>query len=427
MSSFLNYMGWVLGLLFWMSQPVWAADNLNFKPLNISSELPTKEIRNLYQDREGYIWISSYSGLLRYDGYSFVAYHSLDKGQGQNMDCFINTVTEDLEHRMWIGTQFGLYVLDKKTEKIHKISLSPLSTSNVETLLTASNGDVYIGCNRGLYRKKAGSEIIEQCRALTDRSAEAIDVKALMEDDRGYIWIGTWSQGLIRYDTERDCYYHYKGLNPRDSSHSLFQDDKGTIWIGTWLYGLLRLENPYDMERVSTVRYMHDKNNPQSLADNIIYTITQDRNTGKLWIGSRGGLSVLESEKNGGIFTNYLPVNTPQKQLLFNEVDALLCDKNGLMWVGMLGGGIYTANTHRDLFSYDPLPPLQKLLRTSSIRCIFKLGEDELWLGVRGFGLVFYHPKMRQIIPYSQHPVFKDLPYISCANDIIYRAKTGEY
>ena len=161
MSRFLSYIGWIVGLLWLASAPVAAVDDLYFKPLNISSELSTKEIRNLYQDREGYIWISSYNGLLRYDGYSVVAYRSLDKSLGQNMDCFINTVSEDLESRIWIGTQFGLYVLDKRTEEVCKVSLSPLNTSNIETLLTASNGDVYIGSNTGLYRKRAGSESIE--------------------------------------------------------------------------------------------------------------------------------------------------------------------------------------------------------------------------------------------------------------------------
>lgn len=425
MSRFLSYIGWIVGLLWLASAPVAAVDDLYFKPLNISSELSTKEIRNLYQDREGYIWISSYNGLLRYDGYSVVAYRSLDKSLGQNMDCFINTVSEDLESRIWIGTQFGLYVLDKRTEEVCKVSLSPLNTSNIETLLTASNGDVYIGSNTGLYRKRAGSESIEQCHALKDRPAYAIDVKALMEDRRGHIWIGTWTQGLIRYDVANDCYYHYKGLNPRNSSHALFQDDKGRIWIGTWLYGLLRLENPYDMRHFSVVSYRHDKDNPLSIADDIIYTITQDPNTGKLWIGSRSGLSILDEEE--GVFRNYQSVNGLRERLPFNEVDALLCSKDGLMWVGMLGGGIYTVNTHRKQFSYDSLKPLQSFLQTNSIRCISQSREDELWLGVRGFGLIFYNLQTGQITPYNRHSVFKKLPYISCVNDIIYRRKTGEY
>ncbi len=49
------------------------ANDLQFIPLN-SSSLPTNEVRNLYQDNDGYIWISTYNGLLRFDGYSNIVY-----------------------------------------------------------------------------------------------------------------------------------------------------------------------------------------------------------------------------------------------------------------------------------------------------------------------------------------------------------------
>lgn len=427
MNRFLKYIGRVLCLLLLTSMSAVASGNLHFRPLNISSELPTNEIRNLYQDKEGYIWISTYNGLLRYDGYSILTYRSLDKKSGQDMDCFINAVCEDCHRRMWIGTQYGLYVLDKLTDEIQQIACPPLDAANIETVLATSHGDVYVGCNVGLYRKKAESDHFELCQVLDDREATHVDVKALMEDSKGHIWIGTWQQGLLRYDPSADRYYHYNGLNPRESSHALCQDNRGNIWVGTWLYGLLKLVNPYDMEHYSAVRYMHEKNNPHSIADNIIYTITQDRNTGKLWIGSRRGLSLLETEEGGGVFTNYLPENTQKGHLPFNEVNALLYSNDGLMWVGMLGGGVYTTHTQLQPFHHDPLTSLQQSLSTNSVRSIYRYANDELWMGIMGFGLIFYNPRTGKATPYNRHPAFKDLPYISTVNDMIYYSRTGEY
>lgn len=59
-----------------LSSNLWAKgkDIFHFKPLTTTINFPTNEVRKLYQDSEGYIWISTYNGLLRYDGYSIVMY-----------------------------------------------------------------------------------------------------------------------------------------------------------------------------------------------------------------------------------------------------------------------------------------------------------------------------------------------------------------
>lgn len=400
-----------------------SVDRMSFQPVNMTPGLPTSEVRNLFQDSEGYVWISTYNGLLRYDGYSTVVYKPDGKNTGKSVDGFVNTVAEDGDHRLWIGTHNGLFVLNKQTDQVEPVALP--SFYNIEAVACAGNGDLWVGSSRGLYLRRAGSTAFELCDSIMSGSSNPyIDVKSILEDKQGHIWIGTWAQGLLRYNPAEDRFYTYKGLNPSESAHTLFQDEAGNIWIGTWRYGLMKMEHPYDMEHYSFRRYLHDADAPNSLADNIIYTITQERSSGKLWIGSRVGLSILEDESGKGHFTNYLPGNG----LPFNEVDALLCSRDGLMWVGMLGGGLYTVNVREKAFAYDPLLSLRKYFPTSSVRSVLQNPDGSLWLGIMGFGLVLYNPDGKeQIIPYQSHPAFAGLPYISTVNDIIRRKRTGEY
>ena len=84
---------------------------------------PTNEVRKLFQDSQGYIWISTYNGLLRYDGYSIVVYKPDGVNHGRSIDSFVNMVAEDKENNLWIGTHNGLYVLHKETDEIRKISV----------------------------------------------------------------------------------------------------------------------------------------------------------------------------------------------------------------------------------------------------------------------------------------------------------------
>lgn len=398
----------------------------NFKAINTTSFLPTNEVRNLYQDSEGFIWISTYNGLVRYDGYSTIVYKPDVESSGKSIDGFVNIVIEDELHQLWIGTHNGLYVLDKKADKMEKIVSPILQSSYIEAIEYTSDGDLWVGSNKGLFHKKAGENAFEMRDPLMRKGTNGMDIKSIIEDKRGHIWVGTWAQGLFRYDPQTEKFYAYQGLNPAQSAHILFQDDDENIWIGTWRYGLLKMVDPYDMDHYSFERYVHEKENPQSLADDIVYAITQDRNSGKIWIGSRSGLSVLESEAGGGRFTNYLPGKN-SGDLPFNEVDALLCSRDGLMWVGMLGGGIYTVNTRKLSFVHDTLPALMKSYPTSSVRSIYQCEDGKLWMGIMGFGLILYNPQTQEVTPYQELPMFKELPYVSTVNDIIYSKKRDAY
>lgn len=402
-----------------LSLGIWAKDKdiIHFKPLTTTLNFPTNEVRKLYQDSEGYIWISTYNGLLRYDGYSIVMYKPDGVNHGRSIDSFVNIVTEDENNNLWIGTHNGLYVLHKETDGIEKIISPILQVCNVEAILFSKNGDLWVGGNKGLFCRKAGKPSFER--------VQSVDVKSIIEDNRGHIWIGTWEQGLLRYDPDKQKYYTYLGLNPNNSSHILFQDEAENIWIGTWRYGLVKLLNAYDMEHFSFRTYMHIEGDDHSLLDNIIYSIAQDRTSKKIWIGSRSGVSIMESDEANGNFTNFKPGNR-QYDLPFNEVNSLMCSNDGLMWVGMLGGGVCTVNTGKSRFNYDPLECMHEYCPTSSVRSVFQDDNGLIWMGIMGYGLVSYNKEKQVITPYRKHPVLKSMNYTSTVNDILYRQKTGE-
>lgn len=396
-----------------------ANDTLHFELLKTSSLLPTNEIRNLYQDSEGYIWISTYNGLVRFDGYTNIVYQAEDESTGKAIDGFVNVVIEDQNKKLWIGTHNGLYCLDKQTEHIKRILSPGLQVNNVETIICTRDGCVWAGTNKGLFYLTPGEK---DFKPLTQ--VEGLDIKALLEDKRGHLWIGTWERGLYRYVPENDSLYVYPGINEKNSAHVIFQDSNQQIWVGTWRYGLLKINQPYDMEHYSFTRFLHRKEDPKSIADDIIYTITQDRNTGKLWIGSRSGLSVLDEKK--GSFTNYLP-GSASGSLPFSEVDALLCSRDGIMWIGMLGGGIRIADTRIRQFPHDKLPAVRKHFPITSVKSICPAEDEWLWMGIMGFGLIKYNNQTNEVLTLNNIPGFSLQPNVSTINEIIPLQRNGLY
>lgn len=389
-----------------------------FEPVVSQKNFPTNEIRKLYQDKEGYIWIPTFKGLLRYDGYTINSYNAGESGQKSFINKYVNIVEEDYEHNLWIGTSNGLYVLNKISGEIHKIERPLLETSMIDAIVALPDGDLWVGGSKGLFRRKSrGSDFVEINKGL--------DVKSMIRDDKGHIWVGSWERGLLRFDPKTDSCYVYPPVTERNSPHVIFQDSRGTFWVGTWNCGLVKLVNPYDMERFTYVNYTHQSGDSQSLLDDIVYAIAEDRNSGKLWIGSRSGLSILESDEGKGSFTNILPGNS-RYDLPFNEVNSIICTDEGLMWLGMLGGGVCVVNTDRFRFNYDPLEKVREKFLTSSVRSIYQDDGGKLWMGIMGFGLVIYDRKEKTFVSCTEHPVLKHMAYNSVVNAIIKRRATDE-
>ena len=136
------------------------ASNLKFIPIP-SSILPTNDVRILYQDSDGYIWLPTYNGLVRYDGYSVVNY-GLNDGTNLSFNCYLNVVVEDHDKNLWIAAEKGVFKLHKLTGDIERIGNDKLESLNAADIFCTKNGDIWVGGDRGLFRKKKGEDIFER-------------------------------------------------------------------------------------------------------------------------------------------------------------------------------------------------------------------------------------------------------------------------
>ena len=114
--------------------------NLKFIPIS-SNILPTNEVRILYQDSDGYIWLPTYNGLVRYDGYSVVNY-GLNDGTNFSFNCYLNAVTDDQDGNLWIAAEKGVFKLYKLTGEIERIGSENLEPLNAADIFCARNGDI---------------------------------------------------------------------------------------------------------------------------------------------------------------------------------------------------------------------------------------------------------------------------------------------
>lgn len=392
-------------------------ETLNASKLN---NIPTERINDIYQDEEGYVWIVTDNGITRYDGYSAEEFISLNNTD-ESYISLLHSIIEDKNGIFYIGTEKGLIQFDKYTGEANVLKNELVNDINVSSMVKDRQGRIWIGSDKGLMMKHADrDEFIRLNLKIDDK--ELSDITSLMLDDKDNLWITIWYRGLLRYDLNNSTCHHYKEKE-LERAYTLFQDSRNDIWVGTWGQGLIRIDGSKDCRtgHLSCQIYKHHVEQPNSLLDNTIYKIAEDRD-GDIWIGNRSGLSILDRDAKAPSFRNYYPDNEDVFcRMPYNEVNCLLQTRDHAMFVGMTGGGIYKMNflTGHEYERIDT-DKIREAFKTSSVHGLLCTGNDELWMGLPGHGPILFNGTDQSFTTYKHMTEFEGFVNPNTVEDIKY-------
>jgi len=336
--------------------------------------LPQYMVRTIVQTRDGYLWLGTMEGLVRFNGIDFEVFDT--RNTPAMTDQRIHTLFEDNAGTLWIGT-FGGGVVRERDGKFERIG-----SGDAIAIRQAHDGSVWVGGTNAITRYRGTH---------ATHYALAGDVNALAEG-----WAGT-SKGLFRFDgtrfhainseniislaiardgalwagTASDRILRIKGNTqetlrtgaPTAYVNHLFEDSRGTMWIATAPTGLMRFVNGR-FEQL-------DKS--KGLPSNAIHVVTEDRE-GSIWIGTDNGVARLKDLK----FVTY----TTRHGLTDDAIRVVTEARGGGLWIGTYGGGV---NLLRDghITAYGAAQGLANLF----IRTIAEEPNGDLWIGTdRGLG-----------------------------------------
>ena len=394
---------------------------LTFNQLSTSDGLPTNEVQKVYQDKDGFIWFATRYGLCKYDGYQISVYTRRLNNPNSLSNNNILCLAEDHDHHLWIGTQDGLNVLNKRTGDIKRVPVPGIPNPVVSCILVTRNDEIWLGLDEGLFKySPKQNEFVYLNRNSTNGVLSDSPVKSLLEDSYGDIWIGTWNRGLFRYDSKKQVFVAYPQMNERNSAHVIYEDSKKNIWIGTWDAGLQLLKNPRDPQQVSWQTFRNNPADSFSLSDNIVYDICEDVNTGALWIGTRSGLSILEYD-HPERFINYKSTQSFYR-IPSDEINSIIRDHENNIWIGTIGGGVFITHTEKTPFHTFTVNIPQ--VPTSTVRSLLVDQDNNIWIGIGTYGLVYYLRESGIYRHQSQIPELKTMGYATIY-DILQR-KNGE-
>lgn len=326
--------------------PVYERDNYSAVLYNNTNGLPTSEANDIVQTREGFIWIGSYSGLIRYDGNTF---ERVDSTTGI---ASVTVLYVDQKDRLWVGTNDnGLALMEHSQFRMWKEE-DGLGSAKISMITEDDKGTIYVGTTGGI--------------SMIDENLELSSV----DDPRianAYIQqICPGSDGLLHCITNEEEYFTLRGGEVVDyMDHTQIRDKKitsilpdpdapGKLYIGTadseFYHGDLTQDT--DQMEIVDISPLYDVFDIQQYGD-------------RIWISAINGIGVLDSR--GFHQLTDLPMD--------NSICKIMTDYEGNLWFASSRQGVMklVSNQFLDIFARYNLP--QAVVNAT---CVYK---DRLFIG----------------------------------------------
>jgi PAS domain S-box-containing protein len=365
---------------------------LQFENISTEQGLSQSTVTAMLQDRQGFMWFGTESGLNKYDGYQFSAYKHDPDDPRSISSSVISSIYEDRDGILWIGTIAGLDRLDRKTGAFshfqQEMAASEGSSERSILVITQDHrGTLWLGTEgAGLIALDLKANQFTVYENNPDDSTTLSDntVRSIYEDRDGVLWIGT-DRGLDSFDPTTRRFIHDQNSRALDSSinapvYAINEDGQRNIWFGTQR-GLFQ----WNRATAHLSEFQHNPHVSDSLSDSSIRAIFRD-SLDTLWIGTRSGLDrFVESQKS---FLHYKHNPNDPYSLISDSVRAVYEDLSGVLWIGTSGGGLSKyARASQKFNLYKTDPAAKSSLSDDNIWSVYEDHYGNLWIGTFSAGL----------------------------------------
>ncbi len=367
----------------------------SYQHLTQKQGLSSNYVLDFLEDHLGFIWIGTENGLNRFDGNHFLEYrHDPEDSTSLNSN-WITLIFEDSRRNVWVGTRNGLNRLDRQSGVFERVNLrkedGSIIKDEVTSCLEDQNGNVWVLTLRtGLFRvqlsKNGPPYLAEQFayKHITSASANSLRLSHLIHVHEDYLWVAT-TQGFdrLQISTGEILSRQIPDFTGFFQGEVVFikslVDSSGDIilQLGGELYRVKdQSTNPYLVQLPRTA-----PNSPSN--QSLRYMVWRDERT--LIATDLAQIYLIDIES--GEQTLFLPAEE-QADLFRSPILPILKDSKGNLWVGTEGEGFHFLSGEKPVYTFHQHEPDNpNSISAGSVRSFTEDRQGHLWIGILGAGI----------------------------------------
>ena len=360
---------------------------------------------------DGTIWFGTGNGLFHYSPATgkYSVYRTNPKHSLSISDNAITYIYEDRQHIVWIGTPNGLNAVypDESAFNVYQNitgDKQSLQSNLTHDSFKDAEGNIWVGTSKGLECINALTHNVSQYLFLDPRLKDLTEysVMALLPDNAGTCWVGTWGAGMQLFDIRKrkfiESFTHFSNSPLSISSNyikSFCKDAAGDLWIATWNGGIEKFDT-----KKKTFEHFNTSNNANGVTTNYINKVYFADHT--IWATVVTGLLKYDSTTNK--FKGYRITNDTTNVMAAGTA-AIAADGNGNLFVGT-GHGLTKFIINSNHFEKIYIPG------DGGVAGIYLDKSKKMWLATES-GLKHYDPTtgishiytLKDGLPVSYFPV----------------------
>jgi ligand-binding sensor domain-containing protein/putative methionine-R-sulfoxide reductase with GAF domain len=423
-----------------------------FENLKPKDGLSSREVRSLYQDSEGFMWMGAMNGLNRFDGNHFLVWNRSSPTYPSSLGETVSCITEYGKGKIWFGTNTGIGVFDKTTRRFNEVEIQPVRATRgkrpyIMQFRQNKEGRLLVATNNGLYVNQSGifkpiSSLYPFAGALD--SASCYHSGFVYDSVRNLFWIAS-PRGLYCLDPVKkqlfseknnpeqlpiyntqmlnsvainkagdlwagsvmeNAIWHYELVTKKfekitrindnplwvmtSGANNLFFDTKGRLWISTWLFTSF-IRQPDG--RFEVIPY--NENVPYSIGYGLVNDAIED-SYGNIWLATINGVSKLTSSA----FVENI-IKTPTYPFFFtinfSNVNSMQTTPEHVWWLAKMEGLVKYDSVTRKFERFAPFKDGDRWNEMGDVDVI----DGEVWCAT-GNGLYIFNPatKKFRLFPY---------------------------
>jgi two-component system, sensor histidine kinase ChiS len=379
-----------------------------FDHLTVDDGLSSNRIRCIFKDSKDYLWIGTDVGLDKYDSYQVKKYRHADNTQGSISSDILTCIYEDREEKLWIGTYDGLNLYNSskdnfKTFKKNNANNKSLNSNCITGIVEDKDGNLWVVTD-GSCLNKWDPDNQNFTRYPFESQRHSLSVRPsrmAAVDSKGFIWIGSLSPGIIRFDPKTALFTRFEDPSVDFGSYSyksLYIDRKDKIWIATDGNGFFS----YD-PAANKFEHFGLKGDGKGTNLNFVLDIIPEDDRFLLLAVDQGGINRFD--KLSGTFDYIMYKETNENGLNSNGIWCFYRDREGILWVGTSGGGLNYFNPGKErfkLFTHNSNNP--KSLSYNFAQNFFEDHLGFVWIGTDGGGLNIFDPRTNNFEIFRHDP-----------------------